>query len=87
MRTLEQRICRERTLRDLFAGAGIPVAMTVGVAIGAAITQSLQPAIPGLLEGCTLSQRAQVRLASAEYVIEGSHPVEALQRALAEHCK
>lgn len=61
------------------------LALLCGLATGMALGKSSPEAHP--LDGCTLEQRAQVRLDSAEYVMEGSHPVEALQRALAEHCK
>lgn len=63
------------------------LALLCGLTTGMALGKSSPEADTHPLDGCTLEQRAQVRLASAEYVIEGSHPVEALMRARAEFCK
>lgn len=57
----------------------------IGLVAGGALAKSVADAHP--LAGCTREQRAQVRMAADDYVIEGSHPVEAISRARVEFCK
>lgn len=61
------------------------LSMLVGMVTGAALAKP--SADPHPLDGCTLEQRALVRIDAYDYVMDGSNPVEALQRARAEHCK
>jgi hypothetical protein len=69
-----------KTLALIFAS------LLIGMIAGAALANSLASDDP--LAPCnTLEQRANARIDAMEYAIEGSNPVEALERAKRDNCK
>lgn len=61
------------------------LSILIGMIAGAALAQAIRDSNP--LDGCTLEQKANVRIDAADYVMDGSNPIEAVVRARRENCK
>lgn len=61
------------------------LSILIGMIAGAALAGAVKDSHP--LTGCTLEQKAHVRMDAADYVMDGSNPIEAVVRARRENCK